>query len=128
MQNKNNENAIKLGVFFAFLRALIIYIAVPTGCMWVSLAFITNNRHIQHIPLRRRLYLYFIIFGHLKPISSKGTRLAFLVSWRIFSKEATGFNAAIGFFHRLQCHIPARDKCLQRLHVLCSTSSCLLRS
>ena len=110
MQNKNNEKAIKLA--FAFLKVLIIYIAVPTGCMWLSLAFLTNNRHIQHILLRRWLYLYFIIFGHLNSISSKGTWLAFSVSWRIFSKEATGFNAAIRLFHKLQYHIRTREKCL----------------
>lgn len=60
MQNKRNENAIELAS--AFLRVLIIYTVVPKGCAWISLTFIANNGHIQHIPLRRQLYFSFIIF------------------------------------------------------------------
>lgn len=61
IQNKSNEKAIELA--FAFLKALIIYTAIPEDSVWASLVFVTDNGHTQHIPLSRALYLYFIIFG-----------------------------------------------------------------
>ena len=75
IQNKSDEYAVELA--FASLRALIIYTAVPKGCMWVPLTSVTTNARLQHIPSGGQLYLSFIIWGYLKPISSKGTRLVF---------------------------------------------------
>lgn len=115
IQNQSNEYAVEL--VFALLRVLIIYTVVPKGCMWISLASVTNNARIQHIPLRGQLYLCFIIFGYLKPISSEGTRLVFLGFVEDLLKGSNWNQCSHQIISQTVTSYP-----LRRMPVSCSTS------